>query len=33
MPVASPLSATPLIRATVVATLPEGVVTSPVNAG
>src|SRR6476619_3253025 len=33
IPVARPLSATPLIRTTVVATLPDGVVTSPVNAG
>src|SRR4051812_31738158 len=33
IPVARPLNATPLIRATVVATLPDGVVTSPVNAG
>jgi len=33
IPVASPLSATPLIRATVVATLPDAVVTSPVSAG
>ena len=33
MPVASPLRATPLIRETGVATLPDGVVTSPVSAG
>lgn len=33
IPVASPLSATPLIFPTVVATLPDDVVTSPVSAG